>query len=181
MSTLLKTDCQILVVDDDKILLNALQDELNDVFSDVTTATRGANALEMMKVQQFDCIVTDYDMPEMNGLELIHQINALYPSLPTILLTGNGSSPEVLNAIETGIFDYVDKPFRAPVLINRIRNSLLMPKIERLILELTRLEFPDLKISKFMTLSYRERLRAIDALEGTILTRLLNKSKKASA
>ena len=73
-----------------------------------------------------DCIVSDYDMPGMNGLELLAEIRAEHPGLPFILFTGKGSEEIAAKAISKGVTDYLQKKGgtdQYTVLANRIKNS----------------------------------------------------------
>jgi DNA-binding NtrC family response regulator len=166
----------ILIVDDDIDLLDTVKDSVEIYFSSVLTADHPKIALDIIKNKQIDCVVTDYRMPDINGLELIDMVSKIHPTLPVILVTGNGDDPEVIDSIENGLFDYLDKPFKTSILVNRIRNALLLPKLESLILELARAEFPEIKVDKFMTLSPNERVKMIFRLDALIRTRLLAKS-----
>lgn len=181
MKTNSQFDSSILLVDDDIDLLEAIKDEVKEHFSSVIAVDRAAKAIELLKNQNIHCVITDYKMPEMNGLEFISFLEKNYPTIPVILLTGNGSDPAVLDSIENGLFDYVDKPFQSPVLINRIRNALLLPRLESLILALVRSEFPDISIDRFLAMPPIDRLKAINALEAIILTRLMAKEPRKSA
>ncbi len=174
-------ESSILVVDDDLDLLDLICEELEPYFKSVLKAPHGAKALELMKVHRVDCLITDYRMPEMDGLELISHMSRLYPSLPVILLTGNGSDEKVVEATMTGLFDYIDKPYRTNVLVNRIRNALVLPKLESLVIDFARFEFPDLKIEKFVNLTAAERMKAVYQLDALIRTRLLARMSKESA
>jgi DNA-binding NtrC family response regulator len=168
----------ILLVDDDVDLLEIIQETIAEAFTSVLAVDRAQKALDLLKTRAVDCIVTDYRMPEMSGLEFIDALAKNHPSIPVILLTGNGSDPEVVEALQRGVFDYLDKPFNPPVLINRIRNSLLLPRLEGLIVDLAKAEFPDIKINGILDRPFAERLSAIVALEGIIRMRLLAREGK---
>lgn len=181
MKNRLTFESTILVVDDELPLLEVIKETIGDYFSSIIVTDRGEKALELLKAHRIDCVITDYRMPGMNGLELISEIQKIYPSLPIILLTGNGSDKDVVSSLEKGLFDYVDKPFKSAVLINRIRNALLLPKLENLVTDLIKAEFSDLEVNRFLHLPNEERLRMIYALEAVIHTRLLVKQGKKGA
>lgn len=174
-------ESSILVVDDDHALLEMLSDQLHDHFKSVITTDRATKALDILKKHHIDCIITDYIMPEMNGLEFIAKLQVQFPDIPVLLLTGNGANPEVLKAIESGLFDYLDKPFKAPVLVNRIKNALLLPRLQSLLLDIVKADFPDVTVNKFLSASVEERLKLIAGLEAIIRTRLITKSQKKLA
>lgn len=79
---------RILLVDDNKLGLIARKSVLEDQGYRITTAVQGQEAFERFSREKFDLIVTDYKMPEMNGLELIERIRASAADLPIILLSG---------------------------------------------------------------------------------------------
>ncbi len=165
-------EATILLVDDDVDLLELIKETIEDDFSSVLTTDRATAALELIKSKKIDCVVTDYRMPEMSGLALIEYITQNHPEIPIILLTSNGSDPEVINAIETGLFDYVSKPFKAPVLLNRIRNALLLPRLESLIYDLAKTVAPDVSIDGTLTGSYQEKLETFLKIEKQIKPRI---------
>ncbi|MFD1572131.1 PAS domain S-box protein [Halorubrum laminariae] len=97
----------------------------DDCFS-VDTAPNADVALDKLADGQFDCVVSDYDMPRQNGLELLDAVRDQYPDLPFILFTGKGSEEVASDAISAGVTDYLQKEPGAEqytVLANRIRNA----------------------------------------------------------
>lgn len=166
----------ILFLDDNSDLLDLMGAELLRHFSRVLTVDRAQKAIEMIESNQVDCVITDYKMPEMNGLEFISFLQKHHAGIPIIMLTGNGSESDVLNSIQNGVFDYVEKPFNLTVLINRIHNALLIPRLESLILEFVKLEFPEVSLERLNSLSHEARLHSVKALEAILRTRLIAKS-----
>ncbi len=171
----------ILVVDDDRELLEVIREELSEFFFEVVAVNSGRSALEYMKTHRVDCVVTDYRMPEMNGLELIRALGLSYPSLPIILVTGNGSDEEVVRALSEGLFDYLDKPFKSPVLVNRIRNALLLPRLESLMLDLLKSELSPEMSRHYREASPSEKLKMFSAMEALVRTRILAKERKKAS
>lgn len=107
---------KILVVDDEEVTRNLLTDffELKDY--SVITAANGKKALEILRSESkedknFDLIITDISMPEMDGLELVAAINRDYFFIPIIIMTAVGDKDLVLNLLHSGICHYIDKPF----------------------------------------------------------------------
>lgn len=129
MKKIISVYSTILLVDDELEILEYTRDAIAPYFEKILIATGGNAAIEILKNQKVDLIVTDYLMPQMTGLQLINFIKANYPLIPIIMLTGNGNNPEVLLALTEGAFDIIEKPFRTPVLINRIENGLLVPEL----------------------------------------------------
>ncbi|WP_049987155.1 PAS domain-containing protein [Halobellus rufus] len=86
------------------------------------------------RIDAFDCVVSDYDMPEMDGLELLNGVRERVPRLPFILFTGKGSEEIASDAISAGVTDYLRKGGTADsfdVLANRVRNACARDRAER--------------------------------------------------
>jgi PAS domain S-box-containing protein len=92
----------------------------------VRTAASPSDALDILTEHPIDCIVSDYDMPGRNGIELLDAVRDDYPELPFILYTGKGSEEIASDAISAGVTDYLQKgsgPSQYAVLANRIVNA----------------------------------------------------------
>jgi two-component system response regulator AtoC len=99
----------ILVVDDEPGLLFTLSELLGERGHRAITAASGADALA--KLDEADVLITDLQMPGMDGLALLGQITARDPALPAILLTAHGSERVAVAAMKQGAYDYLTKPF----------------------------------------------------------------------
>jgi len=118
----------VLHVDDDpqineltKTLLERVDDDIS-----VVAETSVVAALERLQDGEFDCIVSDYDMPNTNGLEFLEIVREEHPDLPFILFTGKGSEEIASEAISAGVTDYMQKGSgteQYEVLANRVRNA----------------------------------------------------------
>ncbi|WP_234953627.1 PAS domain S-box protein [Halosegnis longus] len=92
----------------------------------VHTAATPEEGRELLTAREIDCIVSDYDMPEMNGIEFLERVRETYPDLPFILYTGKGSEEVASEAISAGVTDYLQKErgtSQYTVLANRIHNA----------------------------------------------------------
>ena len=101
----------VLYVDDDPDfgeLVSAFLARSRDALS-VATATSGEEALRRLGDDSVDCVVSDYDMPGMDGLELLEAVRANCPDLPFILFTGRGNESVASRAISAGVTDYLQK------------------------------------------------------------------------
>ena len=121
-------DIRVLHVDDEP-RMGELTKDLLEMVADgihVKTATSGVEALSMLGDQRVDCIVSDYDMPNLNGIEFLAAVRDRDPDLPFILFTGKGSEEIASDAIAKGVTDYMQKGGgrdRYEVLANRIQNA----------------------------------------------------------
>jgi PAS domain S-box-containing protein len=120
-------EIRVLCVDDDELTadLNAEMLEDQDGEMTVTGLTDPSEVLPFLEREPVDCVVSDYDMPEMSGLELLEQVRERFPDLPFILFTGKGSEQIASDAISAGVTDYLRKGTgaeRYELLHNRIRN-----------------------------------------------------------
>lgn len=100
--------------------------EREDARFTVETTTSAGGALDLLSERKFDCIVSDYDLPQTNGLELLKTVREDYPELPFILYTGKGNEEVASEAISAGVTDYLRKQGRTDqytILGNRILNA----------------------------------------------------------
>ena len=100
---------------------------------DVRPVTSASEALERLAEGSFDCIVSDYDMPERNGIEFLESVRERYPEIPFILYTGKGSEEIASEAISAGVTDYLGKgtgTSQYTVLANRIENAVAQHRAE---------------------------------------------------
>lgn len=102
---------RLLVVDDETRLMIALCNTLRDEGYDVTGVTSGAEALKRIGGGQFDVLLTDLMMPEMDGIALLRAALAREPALVGIVMTAHGTISTAVEAMKAGAMDYVLKPF----------------------------------------------------------------------
>jgi len=105
----------VLVVDDEAAIARMLKDALglfqHDHVYEVDTAADGIDALAAMKRQPYDLILLDMLMPRMSGLELLEEMRRLNMQTPVLMLTGNDDTRTAADALSSGIFAYIPKPF----------------------------------------------------------------------
>ena len=115
----------ILVVEDEPRVAETLRDILTLEGFQVETAENGRQALDSLTSgHRFDLIITDMKMPEMDGLELLREVQKLSKDLPVIVLTGYATLKNGLQAIREGVYDYVSKPFSVNLLIYVVHEAL---------------------------------------------------------
>ena len=101
----------VLVVDDEELYRRALERILTRVGHNVISARGASEALQVVTEQPVDLVLSDIQMPGINGLELIRQIRDIAPDLPCIVITGYGSPEQSVEALRAGAFWYLEKPF----------------------------------------------------------------------
>ena len=110
----------VLIVDDDPSILEVLEARLMAADFKTYKAANGADALEILKLNPVDILVSDIKMPEMSGLELLEKTRATFPELPVIFLTAYGTIPDAVDAVKAGAVDYLTKPFDGKELVWKI-------------------------------------------------------------
>lgn len=131
-----ETKGHILVVDDDKEMVNLISDFLMasnykvNSFSQATEAVRHLKELESKKVF-VDLVISDINMPELSGIDLIRNLHRTQPNLPIILITAFGSVDSAVDAIRAGAFDYVVKPFQLAEIKVSIDRAMRFRKLQK--------------------------------------------------
>ncbi|MDO7172305.1 sigma-54-dependent transcriptional regulator [Mariniflexile sp. AS56] len=118
----------ILVVDDDVNILELLQRHLQSWNYHVFKAISVKEAVAILRDSNIDLIITDLKMPEVDGFELIKFVSEHYPKLPKLVVTGYPSVQGSLDAIKSGVVDYLIKPFTKDELKLAIDKSIFIPK-----------------------------------------------------
>ncbi|MGH9820001.1 MAG: response regulator transcription factor, partial [Pyrinomonadaceae bacterium] len=114
---------KVLVVDDESQITRVLRHSLAAHKYDVRTAADGLSALDTFRDWHPDLIITDLQMPEMDGIEFCREIRKL-STLPIIVLSVRGEERTKIEALDAGADDYVTKPFSIDELLARVRASL---------------------------------------------------------
>jgi DNA-binding response OmpR family regulator len=116
----------ILVVEDHIPLLRDISFIVQVAGFDVMSASNGAEALDMMKRQIPDLVVSDIEMPTMNGYDLLRQMHRekKFASVPCIFMSGRDDYDHLMTALDLGAADYLPKPFDAYELIDAIHMAL---------------------------------------------------------
>lgn len=112
----------ILVVDDDTAICELLRDALSEHVFDVAVCHLGQQALATVaRRPDVALVLLDMMLPDINGLQVLQQLQKLRPSLPVVMLTGLGSESDVVVGLEMGADDYIGKPFNPRVVVARIK------------------------------------------------------------
>jgi len=110
----------ILVVDDDICCLNLLSICLKSEGFDVRTTSGGIEALEILKHHKFRMIITDFNMPDMDGIELATRVREQNLGTPVVMITGNAKSDVIEAAVHAGITKVFSKPVNLRTLVGAI-------------------------------------------------------------
>ena len=122
---------RILIVDDEPSIRMVLRAHLNRSGYDVTATENGAEAIAMLRNEDYHLVVSDLKMPVVGGMELLKHCNEHYPGLPVILITAHGTVDSAVEAIKRGAQDYVTKPFDSDELMPIIEKALRTEEKER--------------------------------------------------
>lgn len=111
---------QVLVVDDEELLRRLLFQTLGRQGYRILLASSGNEALELMEKNKVAVVLSDIEMPGMNGLELLVTIKDKHPHVPVLLMTGHGATYGRQDVISAGADGYITKPFKNTDIINKI-------------------------------------------------------------
>ena len=114
---------RILIIDDQDPIRRVLRDILENEKYQVDDAANGPTALQMLKDQEYDAILCDIKMPDMDGIEVLEQVKALSDT-PVIMISGHGTIDTAVDAIKKGAFDFIQKPPDLNRLLITVRNAL---------------------------------------------------------
>ena len=115
---------RILVVDDDPLIRGSLYEMLRGRRFDVEMAADGAEAMEHLGRRQFQLVIADWKMPQVDGMSLLGHIRTRHPDTSVVLITGFGSINSAVEAIQQGAFDYLTKPIQPEELEATIQRAL---------------------------------------------------------
>lgn len=121
----------ILLVEDETVLREMLEESLIGKGYEVTTSSDVGAALDYLEKNNYDVIVTDIKMPNVDGIEFLHKVQDVSPETPVIVMTGYPSMGIAMEALKNGASDFLPKPFRAEVLDVSIQKALKVNKLQR--------------------------------------------------
>ncbi len=122
----MNSKAKILLVDDDESLLKLLTIRLMANNYEVTTASSASQALGELQQMQFDVVLTDLRMDDIDGMQLAEQIHIHYPSMPVVMMTAHGSIPDAVKATKQGVFAFLTKPIDKDELIDTLAKAVRM-------------------------------------------------------
>ncbi len=114
---------KILITDDDANLRDLLTEAVRSWGCQADSASDGEEAIEKLKAERFDMVITDLMMPGMDGIELLKRVAAFDKDVLVVIITGYAAIETALKAIREGAYDYIAKPFRLDELRIVVKNG----------------------------------------------------------
>jgi two-component system, NtrC family, nitrogen regulation response regulator NtrX len=115
---------KILVIDDERAIRNTLKEILGYEKYQIELAENAKQALNLIKTSEFELILCDIKMPEMDGLELLPLLLDAHPDTPVVMISGHGNIDTAVEAIKKGAYDFIEKPLDLNRLLITIRNAM---------------------------------------------------------
>jgi DNA-binding NtrC family response regulator len=114
---------KVLLIDDEKEFLEALSERMTIRGMDVSTAETATNAVSALSSGDYDAIVLDLQMPDMNGIDMLKLIKKSHPDMQVILLTGKATLEAGIQAMKLGAMDFMEKPADIEALTDKIKKA----------------------------------------------------------
>lgn len=111
---------RLLIVEDDSDIRELLKHFLKEFVDEIVEAEDGAAALQLVKAQEFDTILSDIEMPQINGLKFLAYVRSLGQMTPFVVLTAHGDHSRALEALSLGAFDFITKDSKRKVVIESV-------------------------------------------------------------
>ncbi|AFM25602.1 response regulator [Desulfomonile tiedjei] len=115
---------KILVLDDERIVLDSVSRILDNQHYEVKTARKGEDAIEILKEGGFDILLTDLKMPGINGLQAMESLSEIDPDLSMIMFTAYSTIDSAVEALKLGAVDYIRKPFTPDQLLDLVNKTM---------------------------------------------------------
>ena len=115
---------RLLIAEDNKVMRKSLKATFESLGHSVNICTNGLEAIESIRKNKYDCIITDYKMPEADGMEVLLFVRETSPKTPVILITAFGDVEKAVEAMKCGAKDYITKPFAQNEIVFRVNKVL---------------------------------------------------------
>lgn len=115
---------KILVIDDEEIVRRSCSRTLSPLGYDVSLTQSSLDGLKMIDNEEFDLVLTDIKMPDMDGIEVLKQVREKFPEMKVIIMTGYQTVENAVKSVQLGAFDYIEKPFSPDELISSVSKAL---------------------------------------------------------
>jgi flagellar assembly protein FliH len=143
---------RVLVIEDDALIRTLLTEILLEDGYDVTAVEDGRSALKVLKDVEIHAVVTDFNLPDMDGLAILSQVSREYPRAATIVITGYGTVDLAVNAMKAGAVDFLTKPFQPALVSLTLKKVLEVQRLrqENAFLKQTVLKQPGAHVKTFV-------------------------------
>ncbi len=121
---------KMLVIDDEAGIRSSLKGILEDEGYQIKTAGTGEDALHLLRTNNFDLILLDIWLPEMNGIELLKEIKKMDENAQVVMISGHGTIETAVRAIKLGAYDFLEKPLSLEKVVLAVKNALKHKKLE---------------------------------------------------
>jgi signal transduction histidine kinase len=154
---------KILVVDDEQSVATTIKAILQLDGNEVTAVTSGKEALDLLKAQEFDVVLTDLRLDDLDGIEILRETQKLWPDTVSIMLTGYASLESAVTALRSGAYDYLIKPSDVDELRATVGRALERRRLRQRLVELEQLD--KLK-TQFLSMASHELRTPLTAVSG---------------
>jgi signal transduction histidine kinase/DNA-binding response OmpR family regulator len=166
-----KSEICILVVDDEPGLRDLLSFELGSVGYKVTTTHDGVDAIQKIKNQKFDLVISDIKMPQMDGITFLKELKTTAPNMEVIMMTGFGTIEMAVTSMKEGAYDFIQKPFNLSEVMMLIDKALEKRQLKTLIAlyETSRVVFSTIKLRDLFCIVIDQIQKVLKADEGSLM------------
>ena len=123
---------KIFVVDDDRFVLESVTTLLGEFGFSVRAFSNGQDAVRQFVMEPVDLVLTDINMPDMDGIELLEKIRFLDRETPVVLMTAYADLDVAVKAIQKGAFDFIIKPYRPPALVHTVEKGVNFKRLTQI-------------------------------------------------
>ena len=116
---------RVFFVDDEPLICKAASRTLARRQLEVTCFTNAADCLEALDTADWALLITDMNMPDIDGMQLLERVKAIRPGLPVLIITGFGNIPLAVRAVKAGAFDFVEKPLERAAFLRSVESALM--------------------------------------------------------
>jgi FixJ family two-component response regulator len=165
LTSLSDTRPVVYVVDDDPSVRESLEELIEVSGLQPETFASGEEFLRGERVRRASCLLLDYTLPDLNGLQIQERISASRPEMSIIFITGNGDVPTTVKAMKAGATEFLTKPFNAAILLDAIKSAI--QRSQAMLLQEARVSALQ---NHYLSLTMRER-QVMDLVVGGLLNK----------
>ncbi|MFH0879819.1 MAG: sigma-54 dependent transcriptional regulator [Lentisphaerota bacterium] len=169
------TTPRVLIIEDDPDGLKSVQEAIADLGFETRTAETGREGVRKFLEEEFDAVLSDLVLPDIDGIEVLNRIRKNSEQVPVIIMTAYGSVPSSVKALKSGAYDYIPKPLDLEDLQSKITRAVETSGLRTRVTQLNRSLHEKYAASAMVAESpaMKEVLRQIEALAGTMATVLI--------